>query len=535
MNPSKKIVFLAMDAGDTNLIREWAADGTLPVMRSLLSRGLVGHTVSVRGLYEGSTWPCFYTGVNPARHGFHRTIQIRPGTYEFRRCDPGESIEREPFWNHLSRAGKKVAILDVPLSGISQGLNGIQTVEWGSHDAVYGFQAWPQELKADIERRFGNHPLEKCCDSPGRTAQDFCGFRDRLIQGVNKKCELTLHYLKQDDWDFFAQVFTEGHCAGHQCWHLHDPAHPNHRRGTVSRTGDPIREVYVAIDHAIGEILSQVDEEALVFFLATHGMTHNTGGDFMLEQILERLGLIKRLPASGHQRGVSRRLLHAGARGWRGLPSTARRLLRPVLRPMLVRTRSAVAGRPASLSARVDLGQCACLPHDNGSPVSGIRVNLSGREPLGLVRPGQEFDEFCGQLSEDLLALTEEASGRPMVGRVLRTSDLFQGGYLDHLPDLLVEWNREIRVGSKAVRDDASCRVRVASDKIGSVEAEYGYCRTGDHRPEGLFMVLGPGIQAGTVAGTVSIMDFAATFLSLFGLACDDLDGRPIAEICGPG
>ncbi len=206
-------------------------------MHSLLARGLVGDTISVEGLYEGSTWPSFYTGVTPARHGFHRLTQINPGTYEFHRSSPGEFIKREPFWNLLSSAGEKVAILDIPLSGISKGLNGIQMVEWGSHDAVYGFHTWPSALKEDLLKRFGNHPMKKSCDSDRRSPQDFCRFRDQLIEGVKKKCELTIHYLNKGELGFFAQVFTEGHCAGHQCWHLHDPAHPNYYPKVVSPYG----------------------------------------------------------------------------------------------------------------------------------------------------------------------------------------------------------------------------------------------------------------------------------------------------------
>ena len=81
---------------------------------------------------------------------FSPLTQINPGTYEFYRCYPGEFIKQEPFWNRLSGAGKKVAILDIPF-GISKGLNGIQMVEWGSHDAAYGFRAWPKALKRDVK------------------------------------------------------------------------------------------------------------------------------------------------------------------------------------------------------------------------------------------------------------------------------------------------------------------------------------------------------------------------------------------------
>ena len=37
-------------------------------------------------------------------------MQLRPGSYEFYRCRTGEQLKREPFWNHLSRAGRKVTL-----------------------------------------------------------------------------------------------------------------------------------------------------------------------------------------------------------------------------------------------------------------------------------------------------------------------------------------------------------------------------------------------------------------------------------------
>ena len=53
------------------------------------------------------------------------------------------SVGCAPFWSHLSRAGRRVAILDVPLTRIDPSINGLQVVEWGGHDSVYGFQTWP--------------------------------------------------------------------------------------------------------------------------------------------------------------------------------------------------------------------------------------------------------------------------------------------------------------------------------------------------------------------------------------------------------
>src|SRR5262249_51695657 len=154
-------------------------------------------------------------------------------------------------------------IFDIPLSGVSQGLNGLQTVEWGSHDANYGFRAWPHALAREIRTRFGRHPLTDSCDADHRAPAQFVDFTRRLVAGARAKASLTRHYLARGEWDLLAQVFTEGHCAGHQCWHLHDPNTPGRDHDTAAITGDPLREVYVAIDAAIGDIVSDVDGRTL--------------------------------------------------------------------------------------------------------------------------------------------------------------------------------------------------------------------------------------------------------------------------------
>ena len=298
MTGPARLVFLCMDAGDKHLIRQMAAEGQAPALRSLLEGGLVGDTESVDGFYEGATWPSFYTGMNPGRHGFHRLVQLRPGTYELVPVRPGDVAGAPPFWQVLSDAGRRVAVLDVPLAAPSQTLNGIHLVEWGSHDAAYGFRAWPSEVEGEVIRRFGRHPAGTRCDGERRSPKDFRDFSARLVAGVEAKCRLTRHYLEQGGWDFFGQVFTEGHCAGHQCWHLHDPAHPDHDPAFAAAAGDPVREVYRAIDGAIGEIVHAAGPDTLVVFLASHRMAPNRGADFLLDEMLFRLGVMVR-PQAG--------------------------------------------------------------------------------------------------------------------------------------------------------------------------------------------------------------------------------------------
>jgi len=527
-----------MDAGNEWLIEKWASDGTLPNIRSLLTKGLVGKTMSVEGLYEGATWPSFYTGVHPAHHGFHSLKQLNPGSYDFHRLYPCDFIRREPFWNYLSAAGLKIAVLDIPLSGISKGLNGIQLVEWGSHDSVYGFRAWPPKLKWDVLRRFGRHPLRTSCDSYQRTPQHFYSFKNKLIEGVKRKAELTIHYLRKDDWNFFGQVFSEGHCVGHQCWHLHDLRHPSHRPEVAHYTGDPVRDVYKAIDSAIGMILEHIRGDTIVFFLVSHGISHNIGGNFLLSEILERLKLVRKLPdgnAIRKSQSSINNVYEALGRAWQKLPTTIKVPLKPALFSLhnfilhWVKRRDLLL-LPASMS-NIDLKNSKCFPLLNGNPVSGIRINLSGREPNGLIHPGPEMDDFCDELTRDLLSIVDCDTGKSMVKNVKKTFKLYEGEYIDYLPDLLIEWNDDKLLGSLGVNDAINSRLRMVSEKTGVVEGVNTYWRTGDHRPGGLFIACGPGINAGRMKRSVSIMDFAPTFTNLFGVKMPDVDGSPIIEI----
>jgi len=534
MSLATKILFLGVDAANKFLLQNWAADGTLPTFKSLFARGLVGDTMSLEGFYEGATWPSFYTGVTPAHHGIHSLVQLIPGTYEFYHVYPGDFIKRYPFWKRLSHAGRTVAVLDIPLSGVSQKLKGMQTVEWGSHDSIYGLCTWPPQLKQEIVLRFGHHPLKGSCDFFGRNPKKFSKFRDLLVQGVQKKAALTKYFLNQGSWDFFAQVFSESHCVGHQCWHLHDQNHPRSNPEAAAIRGNPMRDVYQAIDAAIGEILARVDNKTVVVVFVGHCMAHYFGLEFILPEILSRLKVAKTY--SEENRAIKSPDLMEKMEalflwGKRHMPNKIKELLGVIphrLRDWIDRRQ----GRPSSMFfAGIDPRKSKCFLLRNGASVCGLRVNLAGREPEGLIQPGAEMEAFCDQLKNDLMHIIDLDIGKPVVKSVKRTADLYQGDYLDHLPDLLVEWSDEKPRGTTATKNLRGSRVRLASDKIGVVEGVNTNCRTGDHNPEGMFIALGPGIKSGRMQRTVSIMDFAPTFCDLLDVKLSDVDGEPITEI----
>lgn len=484
-----------------------------------MQRGRITTLRGIEGFFTGATWPSLLTAANPAQHGIHYLAQLDPGTYQFSRPHEAEYIRSPLFWEDLKHAGQRLAILDVPLTKPDPTIPGIQSVEWAGHDRIFGFQTTPPELAREILRRHGRHPVPSDCDTTERTLEGFESFVETLIRGVEAKTRLTVDLMSRESWDLFMQVFTETHCVGHQCWHLHDPEHPAHDPSLVDALGDPVRRVYQAIDTAVGEILSAAGDAA-VFFLVPHGMRHSIGINQLLPTILERLGLSVPLPREPQRLGP-REIAQAIQRR---LPGPVRSALRAVL---------ARAEKPGSFglpTVNVDTKASRCFPVPNGLLVSGIRLNLAGREPLGNVQPGAEAAALIDQLSDDLLEICDERTQQPLVRRVLKTASLYSGPYLDLLPDVLVEWHDEARVGTTLLAEGRGSVIRASSPKIGTLEAVNGYGRTGEHRSDGLLIAAGPGIVAGERDLPLSLLDVAPTITASLGTEMTVGEGKAAAD-----
>jgi len=516
-----RLLVLGIDAASPELIETWIADGTLPNLAALVARGLTGRTRGLDGFFVGSTWPSFYTATNPAQHGFHYQSQLVPGTYRIADRVRGAFVEREPFWRVLHRAGQRVAVLDVPIAAPErEPLNGVQVVEWGAHDGLFGFSTHPAELESWLESKWGRHPAGVSCDVGGRRARAYRDFVIALEAGVERKTAWTLELLRRGGWDLFMQVFSESHCVGHQCWHLHDRSHPAYDRAVSAVAGDPMRSVYRAIDRAIGEIVAAAGDAACVVFSA-HGMSHRYGAHFLLRDLLVALGVAER-PG----RTLRDRAHGWAAAAWHVLPRAVRAPL------SAIRSRRIVPNAaPAARRIGVAPGRSRCFPVANGLAVSGIRLNLVGREPHGTLRPGEEVERFIEQLESDLLAIVDDTTGAALISRLVRTRDLYRGDHLDALPDLLVEWSDRTAMGSTALAGGAGARVIARSPRIGTIVGANEYGRSGEHRPGGWFVAVGPGVSAGRLQREPSLLDLAPTFAGMLGVSLPNVEGMPIAEV----
>jgi predicted AlkP superfamily phosphohydrolase/phosphomutase len=497
-----RVLFIGLDSAEPDLIREWTESGDLPVLRALRDESAWGPTTAPAGFGNGVFWPSLYTGANAAKHGRYYRRQIRCGTYKTLPLHEDTDIKADPIWTHASRAGKRVAVIDMVRAGLGAELNGIQLVDWLPHDPTGSIRSWPPDLAEQIAGRYGTNTWDDehglaSRDPELRSAEEYSDLCKGLCERVAMKTRMSRDYLNQGNWDLFMTVYADPHDIGHQCWHFHDPSHPDYDPNKAKAVGDPMKSVYREIDAGIGELLEQVGPETAVIVFTGPGMGPGYSANVVMDQILQRL---EESPVSSGGLRVD------ALRAWyrRAMPSW----IRTRIRHRAYRVEDAM--RESNRRDR----KCFALQHNSNA--GAIRVNLVGREPDGKVHPGAEFKAFCDALIEDLMDLVNVETGKPLVEEVVRVAERFHGDYIDDLPDLMVVWNRPDPIQV------------IGSQKIGEIKLPYFSRRTGDHTPHGLYFVRGPDVRQGEQPEPVSVMDVAATIAGMVGVTIPDGDGVPI-------
>lgn len=194
----------------------------------------------------------------------------------------------------------------------------------------------------------------------------------------------TNYIMSKYDWDlYFLQWHGPNH-AQHTFWGGIDPVSPWYVEERAPHYWECFRRFYRAADKMIGYIIEHADDETLVVVTADHGHVPYVYGSAMVSNALIRAGLLS------YKRGDGGRIV-------------------------------------------VDWSKTKAYPINSVH----IYVNLKGRDPDGIVSPGEEYDDVCNRIISTLYGIRDPEGNCPFAFAMTRNEAEIIGLYGERVGDVV--------------------------------------------------------------------------------------------------
>jgi predicted AlkP superfamily phosphohydrolase/phosphomutase len=503
----RKLIILGLDGATFDVIDPLLQKGRLPCLARLIGEGTRARLMSTIPYSTIPAWPSFMTGKNPGRHGVFDFFTVDNGR---RRLTSSRDIRSRTLWEILSQDGQRSVVMNVPGTYPPAPINGV-LVSGMLTPRESPFTS-PPEVADLLHEVTGGYRINCQSHLSGQ----------RLVDDVftvteqHRKAFLTL--LRRDEWDFAMLMFRATDVIQHHFWD---------RR-------DVVEDCYREVDRCIEDI-TRAFPEATMILVSDHGL-QGQQWDFhvnkwLLDQgymhvkrgrtaELSRWEQIADLEGRGdlaqgrlHPSRVSRALLKLGITG-----HNVRKLIPGHWWTSL---KKAV---PQSMKNHLPAGKDLEYEVDWGrSLASAYQLYATESKAIQILGADQEARERVqGEIIERLEKLCNPLTNAPIVRRAYRREELYEGPYVHHAPDIILDLHDGYNVTNAFFAHDY-CTLR---DEI-----------RGCHHREGIFVACGEDVQQGvTLDSPLSLMDVSPTALHYLGSAVpSDCDGRVVAtEIFKP-
>ena len=509
-----KVFILGIDGGTLGLVRQWVKMGKLPTFSAIMENGCYGDLMSTIQPISAASWSSYITGKNPGKHGIPDFVKVTPFSYDVHFVNASKRSGKS-LWRILSEHGKTVGVMNVPVTFPPEEVNGFLIAGMLSPGLGSNF-TYPENLAKEIKANVGEYIIDvDVANIAGKDKRDV--FLEKSMAMIERRRSSMFFLYDKYQPDFFCSAITATDRVSHNFWKYMDDDTPQEIPAFERRKyGNAIFDVYVQIDTILQEILSRLDDDSTLFVISDHGFgpVHKT---VSVHRWLERQGLMRRKT------------------GRFGIGKVADNFIRKVQEVMPVGLKGVVKrwlpGAANMAASRVSYSgieweQTTAYPVGH---FSDIFINVRGRQPDGIVEPGREYEDLRELITEKLLSeFIDPDTGENVVARVYKREELYHGKYLEEMPDLVIGWRgyKYLRMFNYPPADDDAIIWTIPPTR------SLLWDRTGGHRPEGIFLAIGPNIKSGLEIKKPDITDIAPTVLYQMGVPIPgDMDGKVLTEI----
>jgi predicted AlkP superfamily phosphohydrolase/phosphomutase len=493
-----RLLIIGLDGLSWNLLDPLLQAGVMPHLARFRDEGAWGPLTSVVPTQSASAWASFVTGQNPARHGVVDFAVRQPdGTYRHAKPHPASTL-----WHYLGRGGLQVGVLNFPITYPPDPVNGFLVS--GMLSPKGRTFTYPPTLGDELLAAVPGYRID--LEWQLYAGREGVLLRD-LTEMTRQRARACHYLLDHQDWhgssgpDLLAIAFVGPDRLQHALWRHLDPSHPLHDAARSVSLTESLHAFYAGLDEAVGQLVTAVGEDATVILLSDHGF-QSAAWQFRVDDWLAENGWLVR---------------QAGRSRWERL---VRRLDRPWVRHLRKRLFKDISRRFPIFAPGGTTDWSRTLAFSTWNSQQGIRLNVKGRDPEGIVAPGEDGCRTARLREEIRQALSqarEPRTGQLAVDRIWMREELYQGPFLEEMPDLVFTLRPNL----------------AASPLQPGLWMSTGWA-SGDHSPQGMFIAWGAHVAPGPVDGA-RLIDVAPTALYLLGLPVpDDMDGVALVGALDP-
>ena len=508
MSHKSKLVVIGLDGATFRVLRPIVDSGVMPTLARFLREGASGTLLSTHPPVTCPAWPTMFTGVNPGKHSVYSFSFRDPKSNRVRSTTSGDVVVRK-IWNIIGDAGNSIGVLNVPITFPAENVNGVMLTGYVSPEKS-PYITWPMSFSQELRSEFTDLSLnwDILNYRPNKPKK-----RERHIRRINElmnlRCRQFEYILSQNKLDFCFLVHEYPDRVNHLFYHLLDPACKAHQltknRTAVNLLHDGFRE----LDMSLERLVKRFGSDTNYIFVSDHGFDA-VNHSVYINNLLAQHGL----------------LALKGSKTWAGLLANQLKIPDWVKWRLGLEQKEPWHHRDPSKTPQVDYARTKAFA---GPQLEhAVYVNLKGKYPEGTVEAGEEYEKIRRDVLEVLLAAIDPRTGKHVFENVWTREEIYSGPYIQNAPDLIYELAPGYMV-SYTILPSMLLHGRFLRN------LKPGWDISGYHRPEGIFIAVGPGFRKNENL-EASILDVAPTILYLMDLPIPTyMDGRVLEEAIEPG
>ncbi len=501
MDKKRRVLIIGLDGATFDLLLPLIEQGHMPVLKSLIARGVSARLTSTIPPVTAPAWVTFQTGVNPGKHGMVEFMQ--PAADYSAQLATATNVSAKSIWTLLSEAGKKVVTVNVPLTYPPHPVNGYVVSGMLAPNTEVEFTA-PPELGQELLQHVPGYQIMPLQNLAYVGLEKFVA---NMCDVIDKRAQAALYLMRRAEWDVFMVHFQAIDVLQHALWSHLDPRHPDYAR-TPEAERDRVRQFYRRLDENLAKVSAGVDDQTDIVVMSDHGFGSALKRIYINQWLAnEKYLTLTTSPALLKTLGV--------------LEDVVRRVdvfkLRRRIKPAFGQRDQMLRG--LTQDHFIDWTQSRVFGF-SGTHFANVYVNRRGRFAHGTVS-AEEADRLCAEIATKLLQWIEPATGQRLIEQVYRREEVYRGPQVEWLPDLMVRPRAGYIFETRFKRGWLT----------GPLPADL----TGVHRMDGIFIGAGPRFRAAEPIGAALLIDMPPTLLYLLDTPVPrEMDGRILTEFIQP-